>query len=66
MDSGVLALGYSCVCGEQVSVFEMTGDEANQLPPKVTVSCSNGHVATFSSSQVGLLEICEEQNSHTT
>ncbi len=56
MSSDVLALGYTCVCGAAVRVFEMTRDETSQLPRRVTVSCPNGHVATFTSKDVGLLE----------
>lgn len=51
-----VALGYTCVCGERVRVFDVKPGQDNQLPPRITVACPQGHVATFNSKQVALLE----------
>ncbi len=56
MSSDLVTLGYVCICGEQVRVLEMSAGSPVRLLPGVTVSCSNGHVARFTSAQVCLLE----------
>lgn len=52
----VVALGYTCVCGERVRVFDVKSGQDTQLPLRITVACPQGHVATFNSKQVALLE----------
>ncbi len=56
MPSDVVALGYTCICGEQVVVFHMVVGRKNHAPPARTVSCSQGHVARFTPAQVSALE----------
>jgi hypothetical protein len=60
MESDVF-LGYTCVCGERVRAFRLKNGEANQLPETLTVACPNGHTATFTAKQVGLLELIVEE-----
>jgi hypothetical protein len=55
MDVNVVALGYTCFCGERVKVFHLKRGET-KLPHIVSVSCPNGHTATFTQHQVGMLE----------
>ncbi len=57
MPSDVFALGYTCICGERVTLLEMTRGETSQLPHRMTAVCSNGHVSTFTSAQVAALEL---------
>ncbi len=57
MHSDVLSLGYTCICGERVTLLEMTHEEPKQLPARITVSCSSGHVCTLSVKQIGVLEL---------
>jgi hypothetical protein len=54
----VLCLGYQCVCGEKVAVARLAQGEdfGEPLPPRVTVSCSRGHVATVTADQFAVLE----------
>ncbi len=36
--------GYTCFCGERVSVFRFPPDQKSNKPmPEVTVRCKNGH-----------------------
>ncbi len=56
MQSAFLVLGYTCVCGERVTLWEMERGRTAQLPSRMTASCRNGHVSTFTPAQVGALE----------
>ncbi len=60
MRSDVLALGYTCICGERVTLLEMTRGETMHLPMKITACCPNGHVSTFTATQIGALELWAE------
>jgi hypothetical protein len=55
-DIATVVLGYTCICGEKVNVFDLQGGTINQLPAPDD-RLSNGHTATFSSKQVGLLDV---------
>ncbi len=57
MQPDVLALGYTCICGERVTLMEMTRGETTQLPYKLTTTCPNGHVSTFTARQIGAMEL---------
>lgn len=61
----VVSLGYTCICGERVRVFELKRGEENRLPYCATVACPNGHSATFSAAQVGLLEVLVDESGGT-
>jgi hypothetical protein len=52
----VISLGYVCVCGQRVTVFQLKGGQANELPPTITVACKQGHVASFDAKHIALLE----------
>ena len=57
-----LCIEYRCICGEKVTVarFLSGPDIINEYPPAVTVSCSNGHVGTFTADQYAALESWSE------
>jgi hypothetical protein len=51
-----VSIGYTCFCGERVAVYGIRGNGENVIPTSKTVSCSNGHVATFSAQHFALLD----------
>ncbi len=63
MEAKGVALGYKCFCGKRVTVFLLKRGESNQLPHCVSVSCANGHPATFAAKHVGLLELWADEDS---
>jgi hypothetical protein len=54
-----LCVGYRCVCGENVIVVRFVAgcDVVNEYPASATVSCSHGHVGTFTADQYAALEL---------
>ncbi len=40
-----------------VTLFETTRGETTHLPHRVTTACPNGHVSTFTATQIGALEL---------
>jgi hypothetical protein len=52
----VYSIGYTCVCGQKVEVLQLRGGDTNKIPQTTTVTCPNGHAATFDARQIGLLE----------
>lgn len=54
-------LGYTCQCGEKVRVLETEEDRSNDLPDKITVSCSRGHERTVLNQDLFQLEWWTEQ-----
>jgi hypothetical protein len=62
MEPVIVALGYTCFCGERVRVFHVTPG-TNQLLHPVSVSCPNGHTATFRPEQIASLELWVDEGS---
>jgi len=62
-----LCVGYRCVCGENVTVvrFLAGSDVVNEYPASATVSCSHGHVATFTADQYAALELWQAKDGDT-
>lgn len=52
-----LRLGYTCLCGERVTVFELPVNSGKQIAisPK-TVTCRNGHSRRVTVDQLGTLD----------
>jgi hypothetical protein len=46
-------------------VLQLRGGDANSIPHAVTVTCPNGHTATFDAKQIMLLEWSNEVTSGT-
>ncbi len=57
VDTFLLRLGYTCLCGERVTVFELPVNSGKQIAvsPK-TVSCRNGHSRTVTVDQLSTLD----------
>ncbi len=56
-DSFLLCLGYTCMCGERVTVFELPVNSGKQVALSTkTVSCQNGHSRTVTVDQLGTLD----------
>jgi hypothetical protein len=58
----VLCLGYTCPCGERVTVFRLSmySDTVNYVSTK-TVSCRRGHPRTVTLDQLALLDDWTEE-----
>ena len=57
-----VSVGYVCGCGERVIVYRLqSGMTTNVLPQNVTVTCRNGHVATFPLEHIAFLEYWTEE-----
>jgi hypothetical protein len=58
----VLCLGYTCLCGERVTVFRFPVYSDRQVVVSTkTVSCRNGHPRTVTLDQLGVLEDWTEE-----
>ncbi len=56
-DTFLLCLGYTCMCGERVTVFELPVNSGKQIALSTkTVSCRNGHSRTVTVDQLGTLD----------
>ncbi len=56
-DAFLLCLGYTCLCAERVTVFELPVNSAKQVSlSEKTVSCRNGHTRTVTVDQLGTLD----------
>ncbi len=57
-----IVLGYTCPCGERVTVQRWKSGETTQLLKHATVVCQKGHVASFDSVQVAALDMWTEED----
>ena len=53
----LLCIGYTCLCGEQVTVFRVQMNQAasNRLFTRI-VTCKNGHIRTVTVDQLAALD----------
>jgi hypothetical protein len=53
----LLCIGYTCLCGEQVTVFRIQMNQSlpNRLLKKI-VTCRNGHIRTVTVDQLATLD----------
>ena len=51
-----VSIGFTCICGERVTVYRLVAGKGNILPSSISVSCRNGHAATFLPEQFGFLD----------
>jgi hypothetical protein len=56
-----VSIGYTCICGERVVVYRLRSRRENALPLSKTVTCVNGHVATFFAEQFAFLDDWEDE-----
>ena len=56
-----LVLGYTCHCGERVSVFREEIDKSIGFPDEITVECLQGHSRRILNQEFLSLERWEEQ-----
>jgi hypothetical protein len=48
-----ICFGYTCSCGERVTVLRLRSGTEYELPLRKVVACRNGHPAVYSASQFG-------------
>jgi|ERR1700684_3295963 hypothetical protein len=53
--------GFTCRCGEKVSVSQTEQGDSESIPEQITVSCSKGHLRTIQDQEFLLLETWTEQ-----
>jgi hypothetical protein len=56
-----ICFGYTCSCGEKVTVLRFRSDEANQLPARKVVACKNGHTAVCTATELEWLDSWAEE-----
>ena len=56
-ESFLLCMGYTCLCGETVTVFQIQTNRAapNRISAK-TVTCKNGHARVVTVDQLAMLD----------
>ena len=57
-----IVIGYTCPCGERVTVQRWKSGDTARLPKHIIVVCSRGHVASFDSVQMALLDMWTEES----
>ena len=56
-DSVLVCMGYTCLCGEKVTVFRIpTSTPAGNRISSRTVSCKHGHVRVVTVDQLRMLD----------
>jgi hypothetical protein len=56
-----ICFGYTCSCGERVTVFRLRSGAEDQLPVRKVVACKNGHNAVYTASELAALDCWTEQ-----
>jgi hypothetical protein len=61
-DSVFVCMGYTCLCGEKVTVFRIpTSTPSGNRIRRKTVTCKNGHVRVVTVDQLRMLDYWIEE-----